>query len=240
MNASEERHRRVPRLAGTVAAALALAAVTAFLLVRFDAFGGSSSSPARGTGAATSQERELPGFRSVELAGRNDVTISVGRRQSVVVYGDRAAIRHVTTAVVAGRLVIGNTRGGPASSSPMHVEISMPWLTALRLSGNGIITATNVTASPLTVSLTGDGIVKATGTATDVGVALAGFGDVELGHLVARNVTAALGGTGQISVYARESLRASLSGSGVIEYFGHPARLATEITGTGAITPLEL
>lgn len=233
-----EPRRRRPGVIASVLTAVALAAVAVALLVRFDVFGSSSgSNGALRTGPAAAQARALPSFRSVELAGSNDVTISVGKRQSVVVHGDRGVLHRVTTHVQAGNLVIGETPGRLTSTSPMRVDITMPFLSALRLTGSGVMIADHFMGAPLKVTLSGSGVIRAAGYATNLGVTLSGSGDAQLDHLPARDVNAVLNGSGRILVNAISSLHASVSGSGAIVYVGHPDHLTTSVTGSGAVVP---
>jgi len=91
------------------------------------------------TTAATGGGRQLPPFHRVELAGSNTVTIRVGDRQSVIVNGDRKLLAQVTTEVHAGTLVIGNKPGGFTSKRGMSVDVSVPTLSAITLSGSGVM-----------------------------------------------------------------------------------------------------
>jgi len=220
------------RVVAAVVALFAAAALLVVLLARFDAFGGSSQPRAA---QASAQTRDLPPFRSVELAGSNDVAITVGPRQSVVVHADRNVIRRVTTRVVGGTLVIGDVPGGLTSRTPMRVEITMPFVSALTLTGSGVINANDMIAMPLKVRLAGSGLIRAGGSTTHLGVTLSGSGDAQLDGLVARDVDAVLLGSGRILVNATNRLNASVPGSGAIVYVGHPAHLTTSVTGSGAV-----
>ena len=210
------------RLAVAVAAVVALA--------------GCGGSTIDGNGIASSQSRMLAPFESIELAGSNVVSVHVGGRQSVVVRADRNLVDRVTTVVRDGRLVISNKPGSFASSTPMSVEVTVPSLTALRLSGSGNVLAEGVNASHLTVALPRSGNLGASGRAGSVDVSIAGSGNAQLGRLTARNVRAEVGGSGTIAVHATRSLDASIPGSGSIFYTGNP-RLTTTITGSGVVLP---
>ena len=214
----------------------AAATTAVVLLAHFDVFSGSAtSSPAQGLGVAATERRQLAPFRSVELAGTNNVTIRVGGRQSVLVHADRNLLQRVTTVVHAGSLVIGNTPGSFSSRSPMSVEIRMPSLSAVTLSGSGNVVATGIKTRSLTMSLPGSGVLHATGSATQLTVTLGGSGDAQLGHLSASFVHALLRGSGRIVVNATHGLHASVPGDGVIMYYGHPTLLTRNVTGNGAI-----
>src|SRR5262249_43294292 len=131
-------HRNM--LALLVVLVLALLAVGILLLVRHDEFYGSSGSAGvQGSGVAATQTRQVPPFSSVDLAGSNEVTIRAGGTQAVVVHADDNLLDHVTTEVTSGTLAIGNTPGSFTTKSPMRVEITVPTIQALTLSGSGLM-----------------------------------------------------------------------------------------------------
>jgi hypothetical protein len=194
-----------------------------------------SSTALQSPRTATTQARRLPEFHVVELAGTNIVTIHVGRKQAVVVHAGAGGLGRVTTVVHGERLVIGNTGGSFTSRTGMRVVVGVPSLTALTLTGTGVVTATGVKASDLTVTLSGAGVLRATGTATRLDVTLKGSGDARLEQLVARDVHAVVSGSGRIHVTATSKLDAAVPGSGVIVYSGAPTQVTTSVTGSGAV-----
>ena len=225
-----------PYLALGVVVVFAAATTSVLLLAHLDVFRGSATSATvRGSGVAATQPRRLAPFRSVELAGTNNVTIRVGGRQTVLVHADRNLLRRITTAVRGSSLVIGNTPGSFMTKSPMSVEISMPSLSSVTLSGSGFVSLTDVKTSNLRISLPGSGVLRATGRATRLTTSLGGSGIVELGQLVARDVHATVRGSGRIVVAATDSLDASVQGNGAITFNGDPPHLTTSVTGNGAI-----
>ncbi|HXZ66082.1 MAG TPA: DUF2807 domain-containing protein [Streptosporangiaceae bacterium] len=220
-------------IAGLILALVAvvvLAAVVAVLLAR----GGSPGSGLQGSGVPATQSRVLSRFSSVDLAGSNKVTVDVGRRQSVVVHADSNLLRHVTTRVVAGTLVIGTT-GTFTTRSPMSVDVSLPALGAVTLSGSGEISVTGIHEPRLIVTLSGSGVLDASGTATQLDVTLGGSGLAQLDNLVARDVRAVVAGSGVISVTVTARLNAAVPGTGAIIYSGN-AKVTSSVTGTGSVT----
>lgn len=207
-------HRRHPLHADPAAVAVGLVVVIAFAVALAVHYGSAGSGTVQGSGTAATQSRDVPTFHSVDLAGANTVTIRIGRLQSVVVRADRNLLDRVTTRVHQDTLVI-DTRGNVTTKSPMGVELVVPSLDAVTLSGTGA--------------------VRATGTAAHLDVSLPGTGDVELGGLEARSVHAALSGSGRIVVHATNTVDATVSGTGAIVYLGNPAHVTTSVTGTGAI-----
>lgn len=218
--------------------AFLLGGLAVALLYESDVFGGSSSSSSvKGSGVAASETRDVAPFGSVELAGSNNVVVRVGEQQSVVVKADENLIDRVTTRVQSGKLVIGNTPGSYSTKSPMSVEVSVPTLNALTLSGSGNIVVGGIDAASLTVTLPGSGTLTASGTTTRLDVTVSGSGMVQFGRLVANDVQAVVSGSGTVFVTAIESLDASVPGEGTIVYTGNPPDVTRSITGTGAITP---
>ena len=236
IQSSRGHHRRPLVLAAIL---VLLIALTVALLFHYDAFQGSSTSTGvQGSGRAATQTRDVRSFTSIELAGSNNVAIRVGKQQSVVVRADDNLLDRVTTRVEAGNLVIGNTPGSFTTKSPMSVRITVPSLTAFTLSGSGNGSVTGIQGRNVTVTLSGSGVATAEGTATRLHATLSGSGDLRLGSLVAEDVVAVISGSGDIYLTARNSLDASVPGSGAILYGGNPRKLATSITGSGEISRL--
>jgi len=175
----------------------------------------SSATSTVGSGVAASQTRTLPPFSAVELAGSNNVVIRVGAAQAVVVHADANLLRRVTTAVRDSTLEIGDLPGSYRTKSPMSVDVTVPSLTRVAVSGSG-----NVTASGSTPRLE---------------AVLSGSGNLFLAELHAPAVRAQLTGSGTIRVTATATLDVRLSGSGAVFYGGHPSHVTSAITGSGVV-----
>jgi putative autotransporter adhesin-like protein len=188
-----------------------------------------------GSGVPASQARELTPFGAVELAGSNEVTIRVGGEQSVVVHADDNLLDRVTTRVGDGTLVIGNEGGGFTTRNPIRVDVVVPAVDELALSGSGTIDAGGIDVDELTVVLSGSGVVSASGRARRVEVKLNGSGDAKLQGVFAREAHAKLSGTGRITVHATESIDASVPGTGSIEYAGNPPQVRKSVDGVGSV-----
>jgi hypothetical protein len=222
-----------PTLIVAVIAVLVLGVIGVALALR----GGASSSGSgiQGSGVAATQTRAVPSFTGLDLAGSNEVTVVVGAQRSVTVHADTNLISHVTTRVVAGTLVIADT-GGFTSRTPMSVDVSVPSLTGLTLSGEARVSVTGISVPRLTVTVSGSGQLSAAGAAARLDVTLTGAGQAQLSQLIARDVHAVLTGSGLIQVTATSSLDAAVPGSGLIMYTGNPSQVVTSVTGSGTIT----
>jgi Putative auto-transporter adhesin, head GIN domain len=215
--------------------ALIVGAVAAVLLQQL-VFDGPSSSRIEGSGVAATEARSLPAFGRVDLAGANTVSVRAGRTQSVAVRADDNLLRSVTTRVQDGVLVVGTT-GSFAAKAPMSVDIGVPSLEAVTLSGTGRVEVQSVRADRLIVRLSGSGVVRVSGSVRRLDVTIEGSGEAQLRGLAARHVRATVAGAGVIAVDARRTLDASIQGVGEIVYGGSPARVKTNIAGTGTVHP---
>jgi hypothetical protein len=225
-------HRLYVVLLATLAVLLATGVV---LLARHD--GGSSSNSTnvvQGSGIAAAVARHVPAFDALDLAGSNNVTVQVGGKRSVVVRADDNLIRSVTTEVRAGELVIAN-HGSFATKTPMSVEVTVPKLASVTLSGSGTVTVDGVETARFTATLSGSGVLTVTGAARRLDASLAGSGDLRLQGLASRDARATVSGSGRLQVRAARTLHASVPGSGAIFYSGNPERVIRNVTGTGAI-----
>jgi Putative auto-transporter adhesin, head GIN domain len=233
---SRQRARHRYRFSFVAMLALVLVGVT-IAIYAIASNSSSSSSTVQGSGVLVAESRAVPAFGSVDLAGSNNVVIRVGEEQSIRIYGDDNLIDRVTTDVDATTLVIGSQPGSYSTDSPMRVEVSVPSLRNLTLSGSGTVMVSGVKALRLTVTISGSGVVRASGTTEQLDATVSGSGQAELGGVEARAVQAVVSGSGEIVVTATASLDASVPGSGSILYGGNPSDVTKSVTGSGEIIP---
>ena len=225
--------RRTPslRMAAMAALIVVVAAAGAVLLLR----GALDGTPRiEGSGIAATQTRALPAFGRVDFAGPSTLRVRVGRAQSVAVRADENLLSSITTRVESGVLVVGAT-GSFSAEAPMSVDVGVPSLEAVTLSGIGRVDVRGVRAERLSVRLSGSGVVRVSGTVRRLDVTLEGSGDAQLSGLAAQHVSATVAGAGLIAVDAERTLDASIEGVGDIVYSGSPARVTTDVSGIGSV-----
>jgi hypothetical protein len=187
------------------------------------------------SGGTVAESRDVPPFTGVDLAGAGPVVVRVGEPQSVVVHAEQDVADRITTTVRDGVLVIGADRDF-STDRPLRVEVAVPTLTSVQLSGGGTVDVDGVSGQRFTADLPGSGRLTARGETAELVATLSGSGDMELHDLAAEDVTAAVSGSGLIRVHATSSLDAEVSGAGAIRYTGDPERVSEEVTGVGSIT----
>jgi hypothetical protein len=225
--------RRLTLPVAILVATVATAAIAVGVVVGRGGDGGAIT----GSGVGATVTRAVPPFTAVELAGSNVVTVRVGSPRRVVVHADDNLVKRVITEVHGGTLVI-TSRGSIRTRSPMSVEVTTPSLNGVGISGSGSIHATGVQADAFSAVLRGSGTIAAAGRAGQVHAVVTGAGELDLVDLLARGATATITGAGKITVYATDSLDATVTGTGVILYGGHPAEVTTHVSGTGSVSAL--
>ncbi|OGV72159.1 MAG: hypothetical protein A3K18_21140 [Lentisphaerae bacterium RIFOXYA12_64_32] len=189
----------------------------------------------RGSGTELRQERVLAEFSDVELAAPATVQIVSGATCRCVVTGDDNLVPLITTTVTNGKLQIGNSKS-IITNLPLSVRIEMPKLTGLRVEGNGDVSFAGVTDAQLKVEVDGTADVTGEGAVRELTATGNGCANLDLKALKAERVTTKTTGTGDIEVFASQSLKAEVSGAGDITYYGHPGQVSKSVSGTGEIT----
>jgi hypothetical protein len=215
---------------------LLIVAAGAYLAGREDGASSSTSVGPRlvGSGVAATQARTVPPFTAVEAAGGSSLSVRVGARQTVAVHADDNLIHRIETDVRDGVLVVSE-RGSFATQLPLSVEVTVPTLGSARLLGSGSVSVPGVESQQFSADLVGSGALTISGITDRLDASLAGSGDLDLGHLSARSVTASLPGSGRLDVNVSQTLHASLLGSGDIVYRGDPATVERALGGSGSI-----
>lgn len=230
------RHRP-PRLARAFITGILVGAAAVATLLLANEWGTrwSPDHVVRGSGVAVTQSRTVPEFTELDAAGAGDVSVRVGGEQAVVVTADDNLIDRITTEVEGRTLMLG-ARGSFTTELPVTVQVTVPALDAVMLTGTGVVTVEDVDTEELTVHMPGTGRLVIHGTADLLDVELSGSGNVELEDLVARDAVATLSGFGRLHVHSTRSLNAAVSGTGMIVYSGDPTDVTQHVTGVGAVT----
>jgi hypothetical protein len=209
---------------------------------------------------ANNEDRHLSGFHAVNVAGSFDVFIKQGSTESVVVDAPSDVIGYVITEVTNGTLKVysKNNSGWKNlfSNKKVIVYVTLKTVDAISLTGSGDVSfkegvtanalklqltgsgdvSGKVTTKSLETSITGSGDVEVWGRADKSSVSLTGSGDYSGNDLATINTSAAVGGSGDITLNVSGSLEARVSGSGDIHYKGGPKNVSKTKSGSGDIS----
>jgi hypothetical protein len=239
-----------------VVGAIAVAAALAwFTLTRGDGAPGASGN---------AQRYPLAPFHEIEIGGQADVVLVQGDIEAID--ADVAGRGRVEANVADGRLSVhavdrrrffdglfGHRRAEP-STIRIHVRnldklglggnvnVSIPRLrtTSLRIgaSGGSTLAIDDLQATTLTVD--GSGALKAEikGRVEEEHVSISGAGSFRAEGLRASHATVSVSGVGKVAVHAEQTLRADISGAGLIEYAGNP-QVTEHVSGIGRVKRIE-
>ena len=191
-------------------------------------------------GAADSETRTTPPFHAVAFAGSWTVDVKVGGPISVVIEGNKDVIAKVKTEVVDGELRIGIERGPSLLFNDLDVHglkahITVPELTAFALKGSGTADIAGLSGGGVKFVLDGSGDLTAKGKVDSLSLAVNGSGTADLGGLETAKASAMVNGSGDAIVDPRETLAATVNGSGQVNYVHEGAKVTSVIHGSGLV-----
>lgn len=193
---------------------------------------GSSDQCVNGAGPIVSQTLDLSTLTGFDFQVGGEVNAVPGETQQVMVRGEQNVIDLLNRDVVNGIWEIGFTQC-VQNISQFRVEITVPELDSVELSGAGTVTA-ETGARSLDTILSGAGTVTLSGQTTNQQVSLEGSGTIEAFDLTTDETSVFLTGQGTVNVTANERLNVDLLGAGAVFYKGDP-QLNVRITGAGSV-----
>jgi hypothetical protein len=210
-----------------------------------------------GNGVLEVEDRFVTEFLGVVNQTSFNVEIVSDSVYSVRVTADANLLDEIKTSVRSGNLIVDTENDRCLSSDhKILVEVRMPFVDLVELSGSGNIDAYDFTTSNLEVrnsgsgdidlvdivstsevdiTLTGSGNINMYGKAVTGSFVLSGSGDIFAQDYKMDRCKAINSGSGDIYCYASEYLDANVSGSGDIIYSGNPAEVVQEDDGSGSI-----
>lgn len=191
--------------------------------------------PIEGSGNVVTESRELSNFNAFDLQGSMDVEVTRGDTFKCTLRGDDNILPLIVTQVNGQRLCV-SSKQSYSTRQRLVVLLEAPALSEVLLSGSGNIRLVDVTRDTFALKLNGSGNIVGRGTAKQMTVEVNGAGNLKLGDLAADNVEVTINGSGNADVSAKQCLRAKVNGSGDITYSGNPAKVQTDVHGSGRIS----
>ncbi|MBU1098851.1 MAG: DUF2807 domain-containing protein [Bacteroidetes bacterium] len=188
----------------------------------------------RGSGDIESEKREVNDFQEIEISGAYEVDIFVGEKTGVELSGDDNLLKYIDTYVRGNTLVI-ESRKDLKPRKGIKIKITTPELEVLSLSGASDVFIEGLDEGRFYLDMSGACSIEAEGIVGTFKLELSGAGSVNARHLKAEDVVVSISGASSASVYASNSLDASVSGVGSVSYYGDPEYVDTDVSGIGSI-----
>jgi hypothetical protein len=191
----------------------------------------------RGSGNVITESRPVSGFSLVELAGVGDVIITQGDTESLTVEAEDNLMPYLISHVSGGRLILDKPDNvNLENTEPIIFHITLTDLREVVISGAGTIASENVTVDSLNAIVSGTGNITLAGNADQQTIDLSGSGNYQGRELLSREAVVTIGGTGNAVVNTTDTLNATISGTGFVQYLGSP-QVIENVSGVGGVTP---
>lgn len=115
------------------------------------------------------------------------------------------------------------------------VAMTAPDVRRFAISGDGSLSIDGFDQDELDVQVSGDGDVHAAGKAQTARLDISGDGDVDLGGVKTDSAEADISGSGHAAIAPASAADLRISGDGEIDLLTHPAKLTSDVSGSGRI-----
>jgi hypothetical protein len=183
------------------------------------------------TDGATERRWAWDGGDAVTIAVPATVRYRGGEGEEVVVRGDAEVLANIK--VRNGK--IGSTCTGFGRTEAVEIILPGRIFRELTLAGSGRITLENVKQPELNLSIAGSGTINAQGTVDRMKLNIAGSGDARLAELTMKDLEVNVAGSGDTEAAPTDSAQIKMTGSGNMRLLSRPARIESNITGSGRI-----
>lgn len=188
--------------------------------------------------APASQARSLPPFSSIAVNGVGKVSVHKGP-QSVKLRIDGDLIDLYETKVSGGRLTLGFScgfRGAWALRGlrTCEIDVTMPSLDGIVINGSGELGIDEFRYGKLSVEANGACALAMSGSASDLSLSCTGSCSIHARDLSVARADLSITGAAKVELGVKEELKASITGSGQVLYWGSPS-LSRKISGTGTV-----
>lgn len=209
-------------------------AFTGKIVINGQVYGEDDTNVIKGNGIKGSDKRDVDTFNSIKVQGGIDVNYRHAPHVQLEIIGDQNLLPIIKTRVSNGVLIIDSDQSYQ-TKLPLIVELTAPNLNAVNLAGAGNINLQGLNEKSLQLTLGGSGNVIAEGNVNVFSVRISGSGNVNAKNLESEQADLNITGSGDINLTVKDSLKASIIGSGDINYFGHPRKVEPHILGSGGV-----
>jgi hypothetical protein len=188
-----------------------------------------------GSGTVKSESRAVRGYTAVALSGSGDLTIEQTGDESLTIEAEDNILPLLTSDVSGGRLLLGvKDNTSVVTTKPINYRLTVKKLSGVSVAGSGNVVADEITASTLSVTISGSGTITIGGAAETQEIDISGSGAYRAGDLAGKTVRADISGSGDVVVRVSEALDVTISGSGTLTYSGSPT-VTQDISGSGEL-----
>ena len=192
------------------------------------------SSGVKGSGNVKSEIRDAVDFKKIEAGGAVRIFITAQKDFSVEISADDNILPLIKTEVSGDTLKIySNDRISPKNE--IRVNISLPMLENLDISGASGAEVTNVTADQLKLEASGASKIKIDGTSKSLNGDASGASSIDAENLKTEDADVEASGASKITVSPTGNLKADASGASNVYYTGEPRSVEKKSSGASSV-----
>ncbi len=204
-------------------------------------------------GPIISENRSLSEFEEIDVVGHMEVEIDPELTADLVITAPQNLMPFIETEVSGDQLII-RERDNDIEPSRIMIRIREQEISEIELSGSGTVRGDSIFSETIALRLTGSGMIDLSVNCTSLHTQITGSGNIDVvgsgnkvysriegsGRISTETIEstwadARIDGSGYIETYASDSLKALLSGSGVIRCWGKPYHVISDANGSGSI-----
>jgi len=189
-----------------------------------------------GSGQVVTQNKSFSDFTSVSVSSGFAFVITQSNAFSVKTVTDDNLQNYIQISKSGNSLSVGIKLGYSITPSTLRVEISMPSLSRLELSGGAHGNAAGfVSTNNFAIDASGGSVVRIQGQASDLTINASGGSQLNLSDFAIRNVNVNLSGGSQAEIDPSGRIEGNLSGGSQLFYSGNPTLGNINVSGGATI-----
>ncbi|MFH0733998.1 MAG: head GIN domain-containing protein [bacterium] len=188
----------------------------------------------KGSGNYNIEKRNIDNFSELELSGAFDVNLIIDDKTSLEIKAEDNLMKYIKTEVHGNSLSI-STKKNLNPKRKIVINITTPQLSGVSVSGANDLGVKGLKNEDFFVNLSGAGSVNVEGKTDELQVDISGAANLHAKNLIANDVRIDISGASDADVYANNSLNATVSGVGNINYYGNPPKVLHRVSGIGSI-----
>jgi hypothetical protein len=192
----------------------------------------------RGNGSVKTETREVAAFEAITCDGAYEVQIDCQQKQALTIETDENLLPLVKTEVHNNTLHI-YTKGILFPTERIRVAVSIPNIAEFTSNGSTNGDINNINNSALDINIHGSGKLHMNGKSGRVNISTSGSSKIDATSLISENSDIQINGSGNIQVYATNSIDVQINGSGTVKYKGEPKNVNQQINGSGKIARID-
>ncbi len=204
-------------------------------LLLFPLIAGCSFNGVRGNGNMESEYRDVDEFSKIDVSGRFDVEVTVGKPTSVEIIAEENLLKFIRTKVRNNVLIISN-KENIRPRKDLIIKVTTPNLDAVDCSGANDLFIENINTDRFSIDLSGAGSIKMNGRGEKLYIDISGAADLEASKFIVEDVTIDISGAASAEIFASNSLDAEISGASSIKLYGDAQKVKTDISGVASFS----